>query len=112
MASRVASTGGPPGLDWLDEHPVTDSTLEMAGSMNALDISPDQTRMVVAGRDVLKVIKLRGADDGLELELNMRVGKMTMTMCSNDVAWHHINPNEIATAATNGHVVLWVRAGF
>ena len=60
--------------------------------------------MVVAGRDVLKVIKLRGADDGLELELNMRVGKMTMTMCSNDVAWHHINPNEIATAATNGHV--------
>ena len=61
---------------------------------------------------MLKVIKLRGADDGLELELNMRVGKMTMTMCSNDVAWHHINPNEIATAATNGHVVLWVRAGF
>ncbi len=39
----------------------------------------------------------------------MRVGKHGLTLCSADVAWHPMESAsaEIATAAANGHVVLW-----
>jgi hypothetical protein len=45
----------------------------------------------------------------LEVVQNFRTGKMNLNYSSNDVAWHplHTYSKWIATAATNGAVVIW-----
>eukprot|EP00040_Diaphanoeca_grandis_P009229 m.48079 g.48079 ORF g.48079 m.48079 type:complete len:638 (+) comp20665_c2_seq2:257-2170(+) len=81
--------------------------LAMNASMSALSVSPDQSRLIVAGRDVLKIIKVADSGEELAVSSNLRIGKVTMTLNSNDVAWHPSCQNKIATGATNAHVVLW-----
>eukprot|EP01137_Pigoraptor_chileana_P007725 Opistho-2@53667 len=80
---------------------------ETSGAINALSMSPDSTRIVVAGRDVLKIYGVE--EDHMDELLNFRTGKMNLNYCSVDVAWHPMEAfsNVVATAATNGKVVLW-----
>jgi WD40 repeat protein len=86
----------------------------MGGPLNALSMSPDKTMFVIGGREVLKVIQLeREEADGpvfvLEEVVNLRVGKLNLSFSGNDVKWHPSPEYKhyIATAATNGAVVLW-----
>eukprot|EP00041_Stephanoeca_diplocostata_P003694 m.36901 g.36901 ORF g.36901 m.36901 type:complete len:616 (-) comp14543_c0_seq1:2612-4459(-) len=84
--------------------------LPLKCAVNATSISPNRTRIVLAGRDVLKLIKLVKLDETGEafaVDKNLRVGRTTLTVCSTDVDWNPEKENIIATAAANGHVVIW-----
>eukprot|EP00095_Tigriopus_kingsejongensis_P009251 maker-scaffold922_size80897-snap-gene-0.17 protein:Tk09251 transcript:maker-scaffold922_size80897-snap-gene-0.17-mRNA-1 annotation:"hypothetical protein D910_02335" len=73
---------------------------------NALDTHPDETHVVVAGRNVFKVFTL---DEGGFNELyNLRSGRsINLNYSCNDVAWSPYDDQVLCTAATNGAVVLW-----
>ncbi|KAK0089843.1 hypothetical protein PV325_005150 [Microctonus aethiopoides] len=73
---------------------------------NALALNKDNTQVVIAGRNVFKVFSLM--DDKFEEVCNLRVGKnLNLNFSCNDVAWNLIDDHILATAATNGAVVLW-----
>lgn len=79
--------------------------MNVGASINAMSSDPALSKVVVAGREVLKIY----STDTLGEVLNIRVGKINMNYSSNDVRW---NPNQshsqyIASAATNGAVVIW-----
>ncbi|XP_068633759.1 GATOR2 complex protein WDR24 [Battus philenor] len=76
------------------------------GPANALALNKDCTQVVIAGRNVFKVFSI-GEDDFSEV-CNLRVGKnLNLNFSSIDVAWSTIEENTLATAATNGAVVVW-----
>lgn len=80
-------------------------TINAGASIAAMSSNPSLSQVVVAGREVLKVF----STDTLAEVLNIRFGRVNMLYSSNDIKW---NPNEshsnlIATAATNGHIVIW-----
>lgn len=80
-------------------------TINAGASIAAMSANPSLTQVIVAGREVLKVF----STETLAEALNIRFGRINMLYSSNDVRW---NPNEshshlIATAATNGAVVIW-----
>ncbi|KJE91137.1 WD repeat domain-containing protein [Capsaspora owczarzaki ATCC 30864] len=78
------------------------------GPINSFSTSPDGTMVAVAGRDVLKVLSM--SSDRCEEVYNMRSGtRVTLNYSSIDVCWHPLESykNIMATAATNGAVVLW-----
>jgi hypothetical protein len=62
--------------------------MQMGGAMNAISASPDWSHIAVAGRDVLKIVRIgesdgtTGATQGYPLELevvqNLRTGKMNL----------------------------------
>jgi len=81
--------------------------INLGGTLNALSISPDGRKVVVAGREVLKIVNI--CDDKLEESANLRVGKVNLNFSSVDVKWNPLEQykNMIATAATNGAVVIW-----
>ena len=79
--------------------------INAGASIAAMSANPSLSEVVVAGRDVLKIF----STNTLAEVHNIRSGRVNMLYSSNDVKW---NPNEshkhwIATAATNGHVVIW-----
>lgn len=91
--------------------------------ISALDISPQRTHAVLAGREILKTIRISGAT--CEEEFNLRAAiiahasahgsgstsqslKLKDDLAANDVKWSHGNYNSIiATAATNGKLMLY-----
>ncbi|XP_048478306.1 GATOR complex protein WDR24 [Plutella xylostella] len=76
------------------------------GPANALALNKDCSQVVIAGRNVFKVFSI-GENEFTEV-CNLRVGKnLNLNFSSIDVAWSHIEENTIATAATNGAVVVW-----
>lgn len=80
-------------------------TINAGASIAAMSANPTHTQVVVAGREVLRIF----STETLAETLNIRFGRINMLYSSNDVRW---NPNEshnhlIATAATNGAVVIW-----
>ncbi|XP_075977555.1 WD repeat domain 24 [Anticarsia gemmatalis] len=76
------------------------------GPANALALNKDCTQVVIAGRNVFKVFSI-GENDFSEV-CNLRVGKnLNLNFSSIDVAWSTIEENTLATAATNGAVVVW-----
>ncbi|KAI9596986.1 WD40-repeat-containing domain protein [Syncephalis fuscata] len=78
--------------------------LKLNGALNALDSSPDGTHAIVAGREVLKVLSVNETE--VTEALNIRVGsRLNLNFSSNDVQW--LTKQKIATAATNGAVVIW-----
>lgn len=80
-------------------------SINIGGSINAISFNKLNTQMVVAGREVLKIISM----ETMKEEINMRISKATMIYSSNDVKWNKNDGYEhlIASAATNGSVVLW-----
>ncbi|CAK1551402.1 unnamed protein product [Leptosia nina] len=76
------------------------------GPANALALNKDCTQVVIAGRNVFKVFSI-GEEEFSEV-CNLRVGKnLNLNFSSIDVAWSAIEENTLATAATNGAVVVW-----
>ncbi|CAG9561576.1 unnamed protein product [Danaus chrysippus] len=76
------------------------------GPANALALNKDCTQVVIAGRNVFKVFSI-GENEFSEV-CNLRVGKnLNLNFSSIDVAWSTIEENTLATAATNGAVVVW-----
>ncbi|XP_049873405.1 GATOR complex protein WDR24 [Pectinophora gossypiella] len=76
------------------------------GPANALALNKDCSQVVIAGRNVFKVFSI-GENEFTEV-CNLRVGKnLNLNFSSIDVAWSTIEENTLATAATNGAVVVW-----
>ncbi|KAI9025276.1 WD40-repeat-containing domain protein [Phycomyces nitens] len=100
------------GLDEGQESdPANDSTTvlrsRMSGALNALSISPDGESVAVAGREVLKIIAVTKSE--VVETLNLRAGShLNLNYSSNDVKWgNNATKNKVATAATNGAIILW-----
>ncbi|XP_064072807.1 GATOR2 complex protein WDR24 [Vanessa tameamea] len=76
------------------------------GPANALALNKECSQVVIAGRNVFKVFSI-GENEFSEV-CNLRVGKnLNLNFSSIDVAWSTIEENTLATAATNGAVVVW-----
>ncbi|XP_012274649.1 GATOR complex protein WDR24 isoform X2 [Orussus abietinus] len=76
------------------------------GPANALALNKDNSQVVIAGRNVFKIFTL--LEDRFEEVCNLRVGKnLNLNFSCNDVAWNLIDDHILATAATNGAVVVW-----
>jgi len=76
------------------------------GSANALALKRENTHVVIAGRNVFKVFAIEETE--FIETCNLRVGKnLNLNFSCNDVAWNVIDDAIIATAATNGAVVIW-----
>eukprot|EP00668_Euglena_longa_P000812 GGOE01000981.1.p1 GENE.GGOE01000981.1~~GGOE01000981.1.p1 ORF type:complete len:709 (+),score=192.16 GGOE01000981.1:151-2277(+) len=81
--------------------------LEVGFSLNSLDASPDGRYVVVAGREVFKVID---AEDYTTLKehANLRINTKTSNLFHiSDAKWNPINAARIATATWNAQVVIW-----
>ncbi|KAL3832670.1 hypothetical protein ACJMK2_024292 [Sinanodonta woodiana] len=76
------------------------------GQVNSIAVNRDATHIVAAGRSVFKIF---GVDDDKFIErLNLRVGKnLNLSYSTLDIAWNHFEDNILASAATNGAVVIW-----
>ncbi|XP_047497370.1 GATOR complex protein WDR24-like isoform X2 [Penaeus chinensis] len=80
--------------------------VELDAAANALDLSPDNLQVVIAGRHVFKIYALE--EDELVEKANLRAGKNpNLNFSCNDVVWNPIEDSVLATAATNGAVVTW-----
>lgn len=76
------------------------------GPANALALNRDNNQVVIAGRNVFKVFNIE--EDEFVESCNLRVGKnLNLNFSCNDVAWNTLEDHTLATAATNGAVVLW-----
>ncbi|XP_068715424.1 GATOR2 complex protein WDR24-like isoform X3 [Montipora capricornis] len=75
------------------------------GALSSLSISRDGSQVVVAGRNVFKVISIE--ESGFVEKTNLRVGRINLNFCITDVQWHPVDDHILATAAGNGAVVLW-----
>lgn len=76
------------------------------GPANALALNKENTQVVIAGRNVFKVFNIEEKE--FVENCNLRVGKnLNLNFSCNHVAWNAIEDNILATAATNGAVVLW-----
>ncbi|KAE9357377.1 hypothetical protein PF008_g3190 [Phytophthora fragariae] len=82
------------------------ASMDFNGPLNALSTSPNNRLIAVGGRDVLKVVALEAA--GFSEKRNLRVaGKPSLNFSTNDIRWHPQSDSLLATAATNGAVVIW-----
>ncbi|XP_058965127.2 GATOR2 complex protein WDR24 [Pocillopora verrucosa] len=75
------------------------------GALNSLSTSKDGSQVVVAGRNVFKVIGIE--ESGFVEKTNLRCGRINLNFSITDVQWHPVDDHILATAATNGAVVLW-----
>ncbi|KAL4138401.1 hypothetical protein PRIC2_001907 [Phytophthora ramorum] len=82
------------------------ASMDFNGPLNALSTSPNNRLIAVGGRDVLKVVALETS--GFMEKRNLRVvGKPSLNFSTNDIRWHPQSDYLLATAATNGAVVIW-----
>nr|CCA22503.1 conserved hypothetical protein [Albugo laibachii Nc14] len=98
------------------------SSIDFNGPLNALSISPNNKLVAVGGRDVLRIMALEAT--GFSEKRNLRAGKSSLNFSTNDIRWHprtftvslsidaivqnSVESNHLlATAATNGVVVIW-----
>lgn len=80
-------------------------SVNLGNAINAFSSSPSSRQLVAAGRELLKVVSA----DSFDEVANLRVGKVNLNYSSNDVKWNPFEQHKhwIASAATNGAVVLW-----
>ncbi|EFX79073.1 hypothetical protein DAPPUDRAFT_52862 [Daphnia pulex] len=76
------------------------------GPINTLALNRDCNKVVVTGRNVFKVCEIK--DTGFVERDNIRTGKNSnLNFSCNDASWNPVDEQWLATAATNGAVVLW-----
>lgn len=81
---------------------------DVGGACNAISLSPRRDLCVVGGRDVLKIVSIVDNASAFSQQFqNMRTGRSNLTFSSIDVQWSPIVPSLLATAATNGKIVVW-----
>ncbi|KAI9786003.1 MAG: SEA (Seh1-associated) complex subunit [Peltula sp. TS41687] len=121
-AIRRSAPSVPPQISSIPVSPQT-VTHKTAIPISALDISPQRTHAVLAGREILKTIRISGA--ACEEDFNLRAAiiahasthgsgpasqslRLKDDLAANDVKWSHGSYNStIATAATNGKIMLY-----
>ncbi|KAF1320262.1 Wd repeat-containing protein 24, partial [Globisporangium splendens] len=88
------------------------ASIDFNGPLNALSTSPNNRFIAVGGRDVLKIVALE--THGFTEKRNLRAGKSNANFNTNDIRWHPQSDSLLATAATNGAIVIWnlEREGF
>lgn len=76
------------------------------GAINAMDLNKECSKVVVAGRNVFKIYSI---DNNEFIEkFNLRVGRtLNLNYSTSDVAWSPVDDNILASAATNGKIVIW-----
>ncbi|ORE02129.1 WD40 repeat-like protein [Rhizopus microsporus var. microsporus] len=79
----------------------------LSGAINAISMSPEGNAVVVAGREILKVLSF--SKTRVVETLNLRAGsQLNLNYSSNDVKWgNNATKYKVATAATNGAIILW-----
>ncbi|KAL5007040.1 hypothetical protein ScPMuIL_015846 [Solemya velum] len=76
------------------------------GAINALALSKDGSHVVVAGRNVFKIYSIE--DNQFYERNNLRVGRhLNLNFSASDVSWNQVEDHMLASAATNGAVVIW-----
>ncbi|XP_034247660.1 GATOR complex protein WDR24 [Thrips palmi] len=81
-------------------------SVSQEGPANALALNRENNQVVIAGRNVFKVFTIE--EEEFVESYNLRVGKnQNLNFSCNDVAWNTLEDQTLATAATNGAVVLW-----
>ena len=81
----------------------------LKSGLNAVSLSPDGNFLACGGRVCLKILSTAETDgEALPEHRNLRVGKhQNLNYATIDVKWHPTKQHLIATAATNGNVVIW-----
>ncbi len=80
--------------------------LESAAKPLHVDLNRENTQVVVASSAVFKIFDI--LEENFVERLNLRSAKgVNLNYSSNDVAWSKLDPSLMATAATNGAVVIW-----
>jgi WD40 repeat protein len=71
-----------------------------------LDVSKDNSQVVVASSAVFRIYDIE--NNKFSERVNLRGTKsVNLNYSCNDVVWNKNDPNILATAATNGAVVIW-----
>ena len=79
----------------------------MGSAINAISRCPDRTLIIAGGRDILKLARVE-AGGRLVVHENVRKGKgKNLNSAVQDLKWHPSEQHLIASAATNGAVVVW-----
>ncbi|KAH9088883.1 hypothetical protein Ae201684P_013096 [Aphanomyces euteiches] len=81
------------------------ASMDFTGPLNAVSISQSQKFIAVGGRDVLKIVGLEST--GFVERRNLRSSKSNLNFSTNDIRWHPQSDSMLATAATNGYLILW-----
>ena len=87
--------------------PTTFSVTQEGSSKSLhLDVNRDDDQVVVASSAIFRIYDIE--DDRFRERENLRPSKaQNLNYSCNDVCWNKHDPNILATAATNGAVVLW-----
>ena len=73
--------------------------------VNSCAVSPDGSRVAVAGRELLRTYSLSGAaQQGVDLLAHTRKAS---SHSSNDVSWLSQRPAQLVTGSISGEVLLW-----
>ncbi|XP_014208732.1 GATOR complex protein WDR24 [Copidosoma floridanum] len=73
---------------------------------NSLALNKDNSQVAVSGRNIFKIFQLQ--EEKFVETFSLRVGKTTnMNYSCNDVVWNQIEENILATASTNGVILIW-----
>eukprot|EP01117_Protostelium_nocturnum_P013183 TRINITY_DN4905_c0_g1_i1.p1 TRINITY_DN4905_c0_g1~~TRINITY_DN4905_c0_g1_i1.p1 ORF type:complete len:702 (-),score=266.85 TRINITY_DN4905_c0_g1_i1:430-2535(-) len=110
LSNSNGGTNGGNSMNYQQQqfHQLKDLSLHVGGALTALNLSHDKRQVAVVGREVLKIVSI-SEEEGLKESQNLRVGKVNLNYSSVDVRWHPSEQHRhlIATAATNGAVVIW-----
>uniref|UniRef100_F7A2P5 GATOR2 complex protein WDR24 n=1 Tax=Ciona intestinalis TaxID=7719 RepID=F7A2P5_CIOIN len=83
------------------------TSVNVGSAINALSLCQNSNKIVVAGRALLKIYEAEPQNQLKEIA-NLHMGrKQGLNMSSSDVVWSSKDENLIATAATNGAIVVW-----
>ncbi|CAK8672704.1 unnamed protein product [Clavelina lepadiformis] len=82
--------------------------VNVGGAANALSVCRDNSKVIVAGRSLLKIFSVDENTGQFKEFKNLHIGrKQGLNMSSADVAWCQNDEMLIVTAATNGAIVAW-----
>ncbi|KAF3212654.1 SEA (Seh1-associated) complex subunit [Orbilia oligospora] len=111
--SRPSTSAGPPSLAHSTSnlgsyHGSRTARYDLQVPIQSLSASPDQDLVVVAGREVLKVLRVTFHGDITE-RLDLRAGNAPgKTVANSDVKWGcNFSKDVIATANTNGNICVY-----
>ncbi|KAL1915379.1 uncharacterized protein VTP21DRAFT_6837 [Calcarisporiella thermophila] len=83
-------------------------SFQLESGLNALSASPDREYCAVAGREVLKILKISPWDISTHMNLIHSMGTTNINYSNSDVQWgNNYSRNSIATAASSGTIILW-----
>eukprot|EP00039_Didymoeca_costata_P002992 m.64365 g.64365 ORF g.64365 m.64365 type:complete len:765 (-) comp11644_c0_seq2:2086-4380(-) len=104
-AKRTAPTLFPFGQGSPQSKPLS---IDLKAPIDAMSMSPDRTRVIVAGRKLLRIVT--SDKDGTELvEQSLGKARSSNVKFCTDVVWHPLESysHKIATATYNGHIILY-----